>query len=212
MSTLLANSLVKKNNNQACESDQAKQNRLNAKALHERVEKERTEKEVKVLEAKGYCIISARDLSDLESKQPVLYGQIYQKGVTDGKATANRVNGILNDINVKQKKSPEGRSPQKETVPEKDFETLVAEYQEKHKCRKGRAIMFVANSHPEEHKEYVAKLSNRKRNEPGRENAERHNGNKPKFKTLVDDYQAEHKCTRIEAIRTIAKSHPEEHK
>lgn len=35
---------------------------------------------------------------------------------------------------------------------------------------------------------------------------------KKDFKALVDRYQAEHKCTRTEAIRAIAKSNPEAHR
>ncbi|GJQ59780.1 MAG: hypothetical protein SCALA701_25810 [Candidatus Scalindua sp.] len=34
---------------------------------------------------------------------------------------------------------------------------------------------------------------------------------KKDFKTLVAEYQAEHKCTKTDAMKAVAKSHPEEH-
>ncbi len=46
----------------------------------------------------------------------------------------------------------------KESEKGKGFETLVASYQAEHKCSKGEAIRHVAKSHPEAHKDYVAKM------------------------------------------------------
>ena len=206
MSTFLANTLVKKkSNNHDGESDQAKQNRMNANRFSEDAEKRRTEKQIETLEVKGFCIISASDLGDLESKQPVLYNQIYQKGVTAGKTTANKTNEILNDINARQKESPKDKSQQKVTVPGKDFEALVAEYRKEHKCSIVDAMSATAKAHPILQRDYVAELFKPKTREPGKENVGSRNGTEPRFKTLVDDYQAEHKCPRIEAIRAVAK-------
>jgi hypothetical protein len=67
--------------------------------------------------------------------------------------------------------------------------------------------MFVANSHPDAHKEYI-RSTNEKPNKTVKEVPE----NKTAFRTLVDEYKAEHNCGVTEAMKAIVKSHPEEHK
>ena len=182
--------------------------RLLAQQRFEKTVNFATNRSIAKLEEQGYCVLDPDDLEGLVKKAPALYDRVYKDGYQAGQKNGKEKEANFNKIMVK---ANERKMAAKEQVAEKDFETLVAEYQEEHKCRKGRAIMFVANSHPAAHKDYVAKLSKPKKNEPEKENVGSRNGTESKFMTLVDEYQKEHKCSRTEAVKAIVKSHPEEH-